>query len=76
MKDNLDAHELIQNAWLRKKGKIADRSTGIARTNSVISIQQNDMHKYISKLQSKYGRYDQQKLKNQDIMQHINRKQH
>lgn len=31
------------------------------------------MHKYISKLQSKYGMHDPAKLKNQDIMQHIDR---
>ncbi|WP_333668003.1 RHS repeat-associated core domain-containing protein [Acinetobacter guillouiae] len=71
--DNLDAHELIQNAWLRQNGKITGRSGGIARTNPAIAIEQNDMHKYISKLQSKYGMHDPAKLKNQDIMQHINR---
>ncbi|MDV2440151.1 hypothetical protein QR665_11815 [Acinetobacter gerneri] len=37
--DNLDAHELIQNACLRQNGKITGRSGGIARTNPAIAIQ-------------------------------------
>ncbi|MDC4393198.1 RHS repeat-associated core domain-containing protein, partial [Acinetobacter baumannii] len=68
MNDNLDAHELIQNALLRQNRKITGRSGGIAKTNPTSAIQLNDRHKYISKLQSKYGMHDPQKLKNQDIM--------
>lgn len=64
---------MIQNAWLRQNGKTAGCSGRIAKTNPVIAIQQNDMHKYVSKLQSKYGMHDTENLKNQDIMQHINR---
>ena len=49
-KDGLTAHELLQNAWLRNNGIIKGRMSGIATTNPAIALQENAMHKTISKL--------------------------
>ena len=69
--DNLEAHELIQNAWLRQNNYINGRASGIARSNPAIALQP-EMHSNISKLQTKY-KMGGDNLKSQDIMQHINR---
>ncbi|WP_241692339.1 RHS repeat-associated core domain-containing protein, partial [Enterobacter cloacae] len=72
-KDGLTAHELLQNAWLRNNGIIKGRMSGIATTNPAIALQENAMHKTISKLQAKYGLHNPNVLKNQTALQNINR---
>ena len=72
-KDGLTAHELLQNAWLRNNGIIKGRMSGIATTNPAIALQENAMHKTISKLQAKYGLHNPNVLKNQSALQNINR---
>ena len=72
-KDGLTAHELLQNAWLRNNGIIKGRMSGIASTNPAIALQENAMHKTISKLQAKYGLHNPNVLKNQSALQNINR---
>ncbi|WP_218658403.1 hypothetical protein, partial [Enterobacter cloacae] len=68
-KDGLTAHELLQNAWLRNNGIIKGRMSGIATTNPAIALQENAMHKTISKLQAKYGLHNPNVLKNQTALQ-------
>ena len=62
-KDGLSAHELLQNAWLRNNGVIAGRTAGIASTNPAMALQENAMHKTISKLQGQYGLHNPNVLK-------------
>ncbi len=73
VKDGLTAHELLQNGWLRHNGIITGRKSGIATSNPAIALQENAMHKTISKLQARYGLHDSNILKNQTALQNINR---
>lgn len=72
-KDGLTAHELLQNAWLRNNGLVKGRMSGIATTNPAIALQENAMHKNISKLQARYGLHKPSTLKRQTALQNINR---
>lgn len=47
--------------------------SGIARTNPAVALQENMMHKTISKLQAKYGLHNPNVLKAQTAIQNINR---
>lgn len=71
-RDGLTAHELLQNAWLRTNGHINSRQSGVARDNPSIALQENDMHKTISKLQRKYGLFNPLNLKKQSAIKNIN----
>jgi NADPH-dependent curcumin reductase CurA len=72
-KDGLSAHELLQNAWLRNNGVVKGRMSSIAKTNPAMALQENMMHKTISKLQAKYGLHNPNILKSQTAIQNINR---
>ncbi|ECQ6566631.1 hypothetical protein FZU01_22715 [Salmonella enterica subsp. enterica] len=71
-KDGLTAHELLQNAWLRNNGAVTSRTSGIAKTNPSIALQENVMHKNISSLQAKYGLHKPSTLKGQTALRNIN----
>ncbi|OAT75488.1 hypothetical protein A9B99_14335 [Mangrovibacter phragmitis] len=70
-KDGFSAHELLQNAWLRNNGVVSGRTSGIAKENPAIALQENKMHKTISSLQSKYGLHNPVVLKNQTAVENI-----
>lgn len=72
VRDGLTAHELLQNAWLRNNGIITGRMSGIATSNPAIALQENAMHKAISKLQARYGLHNPNVLKNQTALKNIN----
>ncbi|MFG0531354.1 RHS domain-containing protein [Pseudomonas sp. yb_2] len=67
------AHELLQNAWLKNHQFITNRKSGIANTNPAIALQENTMHKNISKPQAKYSLHNPETLKKQSAIQNINR---
>ena len=64
---------MLQNAWLKNNGIIASRASGIAKTNPAMALQENMMHKIISKLQAQYGLHNPNVLKSQTALQNINR---
>ncbi|HDS1048641.1 TPA: RHS domain-containing protein [Pseudomonas putida] len=72
-RDGLTAHELLQNAWLKNHQFITNRKSGIANTNPAIALQENAMHKNISKLQAKYSLHNPETLRKQSAIQNINR---
>lgn len=71
VKDGLTAHELLQNAWLRNNGIISSRMSGIATENPAIALQEQMMHKTISRLQAEAGLHNPSVLRSQTALENI-----
>lgn len=67
--DGFDAHELLQNAWLRRNGHARSRNQGMARKNPAMGLDP-EMHRRITRLQNKDPRL--KNFKNQSVMDNIN----
>ena len=70
--DGLDAHELLQNAWLEQNG-LAKRGSGLSRKNPAIAINNDPLYKSINHLQRKYGLHDSATLRKQSALSNINK---
>ena len=71
--DELDAHELLQNAWLEHNANV---SRGVGREsldNPAIALGKNPMHSRINRLQQRYNLYDKNTLLNQSALENINK---
>ncbi|WP_370664398.1 RHS repeat domain-containing protein [Porphyromonas macacae] len=71
VKDGLTAHELLQNAWLRNNGIISSRMSGIAVENPAMALQEQMMHKTISRLQAEAGLHKPSVLRSQTALENI-----
>ncbi|WP_276727234.1 RHS repeat domain-containing protein [Capnocytophaga granulosa] len=69
--DKLDAHELLQSAWLQANHN-KTRNSDIGKLNPSIALSDSDIHQNISDLQKRY-KMVKANLKGQDAMQNINR---
>ena len=69
--DGMDAHELLQNAWLETKG-ISKRGKGLSRKNPAIAIFYEDLHKIINDKQRLANLYDPDFLYRQTVLRNIN----
>ncbi len=67
--DGFEAHELLQNAWLKNNGHISKRGQGISRQNPAIALEP-DMHRRITQLQNTDPNL--RNLTNQSVMDNIN----
>ncbi|WP_225591556.1 DUF6531 domain-containing protein [Stenotrophomonas sp. STM01] len=70
--DGLDAHELLQNAWLRNNNHVTGRASGIARTNPAIAVEARPLHKAISAAQRNAGLFKPSVLKGMTALENIN----
>jgi RHS repeat-associated protein len=70
--DNLTAHELLQNAWLRNNNHVTGREGGIARQNPAMALTESPLHKNIGDMQRAKGLHDPQILKKQSALRNIN----
>lgn len=71
--DELDAHELLQNAWLEHNANV---TRGVGREsldNPAIALGKNPMHNRINRLQQRYNLYDKNTLLNQSALENINK---
>lgn len=71
--DELDAHELLQNAWLEHNANV---TRGVGREsldNPAIALGKKPMHNRINRLQQRYNLYDKNTLLNQSALENINK---
>ena len=68
--DGLDAHELLQSAWLKNNHNIK-RGSGISNENPAIALPRSPIHTRIGELQQRYG-LKEDKLVKQTALENIN----
>ena len=71
--DKLDAHELLQNAWLKHNANV---TRGVGREsldNPAIALEEKPIHDRINRLQQRYNLYDKNTLLNQSALENINK---
>ena len=68
--DGLDAHELLQSAWLKNNHNIK-RGSGISNENPAIALPRSPIHNRIGELQQRYG-LKEDKLVKQTALENIN----
>jgi RHS repeat-associated protein len=77
-RDRLEAHELLQNAWLRHNRDangqpyISGRTSGIASDNPAVAIQRSPLHQRISEMQRLAGLHSATNLTSQGALRNIN----